>query len=275
MKLEGAQRVAQSFEETLGTPRKVGVILAGAVLMTGLAVVGALFIGGSLVDAREAFADLADHEAAHLGFGASDIDIRGVSGARADEVRAAILPQGRASLFSADPREVRGRVEQLGWVEKASVRRVWPSTLKISVTRRAAFALWKQGPNTAVIDAAGRALSNVRATELKDLPIVIGPGAGPAAQNILAAVENSPTLRGRVVSAARIGDRRWDITLKSGAVLTLPSDEPDRALRTIDRLQASYHLLDRPLARIDLRENGRVSVAPQTELVGGPGLAGA
>jgi cell division protein FtsQ len=82
-------------------------------------------------------------------------------------------------------------------------------------------------------------------------------------------------LRGRVVSAARIGDRRWDITLKSGAVLTLPSDEPDRALKTIDRLQASYHLLDRPLARIDLRENGRVSVAPNTELVGGPGLAGA
>jgi cell division protein FtsQ len=275
MKLEGARRVSQSLNETLGSPRKVGLMLASAVLMTGLAVAGALWIGGSLVDAREAFADIADHEAAQLGFGAASVTITGVSGARADEVRAAILPPGKESLFSAKPAEVRARIEALNWVEKASVRRLWPSSVRINVTRRQAYALWKQGKSTAVVDAAGKQLANVRWNDFTGLPIVIGYGAGPAAQPLLGAVENSPALRGRVVSATRVSDRRWDLTLKSGTVLALPTENTDTAIKLVARLQSNYQLLDRPLGRIDLRQPGRVLVAPRPELAGGPGLVGA
>ena len=268
MKLEGARRVGQSFEDNFGSPRKLGLVLTSAVLITGLAVVGAVWIGGSLVDTREAFAEFADAQAAHVGFAASEIVIAGVSGARADEVREAAMPKGKQSLFSADPGAVRERVEQLNWVEKASVRRLWPSGLKITVTRRQAFALWKQGKDSAVVDAAGQPLVNVRWNEFTGLPIVIGDGAGPSAQPILSAVENSPVLRARVVSATRVGDRRWDLKLKSGTIVALPADGAVSALKMMDGLHAKHGLLDRPLARIDLRQQGRVLVSPRTQSAG-------
>src|SRR5262245_4211541 len=59
MKLEGAARVAQSFGE-ITAPKKLGVMFISAALMAGFAVMGAVWIGGSLLDARETFADIAD-----------------------------------------------------------------------------------------------------------------------------------------------------------------------------------------------------------------------
>lgn len=259
MKLEGAEKVAQSFAE-YGSPRRLGLMLASAVMMTGLAVAGAVWIGGSLVDANEAFSGTIDKEAAQLGFGVSSIDVAGAQGARAEEVRKAVLPPGRESMFSADPHAARERVEQLPWVEKAQIRRVWPGTVRVQITRRQAYALWKRGQDATVVDVAGRNVANVRWNELSGLPIVTGDGAGASAAPLIAAVERTSVLNGRLSSAARVADRRWDLKLKNGAVLTLPAENPAVALNEVERLQACCQILDRPVARIDLRVPGRVVV---------------
>ena len=259
MKLEGASRVAQSFGD-ISTPRRIGIMFVSAALMAGVAVAGAVWIGGSLLDWRDAFADAADSQASRMGFAVTSVVVGGVAGERADQVRAAVLPPDRHSIFSAEPDDVRARVEKLEWVEKASVRRVWPSSLRIDVKRRQAFAVWKKGAQARVIDAAGANVTHARWNDYGGLPIVTGEGAGPMASVILSLVDRQPAVRARFVSATRIGERRWDIKLKSGAVVALPAENPGAALAALGSLQARYGILDRPMARIDLRQPGRLVV---------------
>lgn len=262
MKLEGAHRVAESLQ-ALRSPRKLGLMLAGGVLMLGVAAAGAVWIGGSLMDTREALAGAADRAASYAGFGVKSIAVTGVAGVRADDVRAAALPPGRTSLFSAAPTLVRARVQRLDWVEDARVKRLWPSTLRIDVKRRKAYALWRVNSEAIVIDENGAPLSRPPRDDMANLPVIVGPGAARAAPAMIEALEGQPAIRARLQAAVRVGDRRWDLKLKSGAVVALPEENAPAAVAMIGALDARYQILDRPLARIDLRQPGRLIALPR------------
>jgi cell division protein FtsQ len=253
------------------------VALAGVVLFSGAAIAGAAFLGSSLFDAREAFASASDAAAANTGFAIGAIEIEGVSGARAEEVRALAAPQRRRSLLAADPYEVKARVESLDWVASARVRRLWPTTLIVEVERRRAYARWQEHGEISVIDYNGERLLAERASERQDLPLVVGPGAGPAAEQLLIALENLPELRARVKALVRVGERRWNLELQSGTIVALPETGAPAALAQLEALQASHQLLDRPLATLDMRAPGRLAVRVRPELAGGmrPSLRGA
>jgi cell division protein FtsQ len=273
MKLEGARRVADSFK-AMGSRKNLTMMALSGVLISGAAVAGAAWIGGSLVDAHETIARAADGAAVDMGFGLeAPIDVRGVGDARAAEVRAVALPEGRASLFSATPASVRARVEALPWVEHATVRRLWPGALRIDVTRRQAYALWQHEGAVTVIDAKGAPVRGARWKDYRGLPVVVGAGADETAQPILVTLENMPSIRTRIQALVRIGDRRWNLEMKSGMNVALPEAGAPAALAVLAGLQDQYRLLDRPLARIDLRQPGKMVVLPRDVLAGGPGLA--
>lgn len=249
--------------------KSLALALAGMVLFCGAAIAGAAWMGSSLFDAREAFERTADAAAADIGFAIDDIRIEGVSGARAQEVRAMIVPEGRQSILSLDPAEVKARIESLDWVAAARVRRMWPSTLQVDVQRRQAYARWQEDGEIAVIDVNGERLLAERAADHVALPLVVGAGAGPAAEPLLLALEDLPQVRHRLSALVRVGERRWNVELQSGTTIALPEEQPAIALAQLEALQASHRLLDRPLAQLDLRAPGRLVVRVHPTLAGG------
>lgn len=58
------------------------------------------------------------------------------------QIRDAITAQPLGSFFTADVNELRQRVEQLPWVKKASLRKIWPDRLAVHVTEQQAVAYW-------------------------------------------------------------------------------------------------------------------------------------
>lgn len=250
--------------------RSLMIALAGAVFFCGAAIAGAAWMGANLFDAREAFERAADGAMADIGFGIGEIEVAGVSGARADEVRAMIVPEGRQSLLSLDPIEVKARVESLDWVDNVRVRRLWPSTMHVQVERRQAYARWQEDGEISVIDVNGERLLAERAADHADLPLVVGAGAGPAAQPLLVALEDLPQVRRRLSALIRVGDRRWNLELTSGANVALPETDAPLALAQLEALQSSHRLLDRPVAQFDLRTPGRLAVRVQPALAGAP-----
>ena len=246
---------------------------ASAVLIAGALVAGATFAGGALVDARDRVASAFDHAAADAGFRVTAIHVEGAEGGRRAEVAAAVLAPGRTSLFSAAPIDVKARVERLDWVQRASVARYWPGSVRVRVERRLAVALWDDGRHLAPVDRAGEPIAVMKTNA--GLPRVLGAGAGPAAADVLTHLENRPNLRRQLDTLVRVGDRRWDMRLKSGAVIALPADDLEAAFVRLDRAERAWNLLGRPLARIDLRDPTRIAVLPADVLAGGPGLAGA
>ena len=272
--------------------------LTGLVLFCGAAVAGAAWLGSSLFDAREAFARTADASAAGAGFTIAHVSVAALphasplSPARVQEINAVVVPGGRHSILSLDPDAVKARVEGLDWVASARVRRLWPSTLRIEVARRQAYARWQEDGEIAVIDANGERLLAERAADHPELPLVVGEGAGPAAEPLLIhtevftsgtdegagpaaeplliALESLPQTRARLKALVRVGDRRWNVQLTSGATIALPEEGAPLALAQLESLQTRYRLLDRPVAGIDMRTPGRLAVRLQAELAGAP-----
>lgn len=252
------------------TRKGIGGVLASAVLLCGTAIAGAAWIGGSLFDAHEAVALGSDRIAAAAGFDITDIAVDGVTGARADEVRAIAAPPGRSSLLAADPEAVKARVESLDWVESARVSRLWPSQLHVTVSRRRAVARWQENGAVTLIDVAGERVMAERAADRRDLPLIVGRGAGPASADVLQALEEAPALRTRTRALIRVAERRWNIELKTGALIALPEAAPGEAIRQVEALHGAYALLDRPVERIDLRAPGRMAVTVHPRLAGAP-----
>ncbi|MBL8531328.1 MAG: cell division protein FtsQ/DivIB [Hyphomonadaceae bacterium] len=257
--------------------KSLALALGGVVVFAGLAIAGAAWLGSSLFDVREAMARSADGAAASMGFTVDTIEVEGVNGARAQEVRAVVTPEGRHSVLSLDPADVRTRVESLDWVARARVQRLWPSTMRISVERRQAYARWQEDGEISVIDYNGERLLAERAADHGELPLVVGAGAGPAAEPLLIALENLPQVRARLEALVRVGNRRWNVELVSGTTIALPEQGAAEALAQLERLQSEHRLLDRPLAQIDMRAPGRVAVRVHPVLAGGmrPLLGGA
>jgi cell division protein FtsQ len=252
------------------TGRSLMLALTGAVLFCGAAIAGAAWLGSSLFDVRESFARTADSTAAGLGFVIGEIEVAGVSGARAQEVRGLVVLEGRRSILSLDPIDVKARVESLDWVQSVRVTRLWPSTLVVDVTRRQAYARWQEDGEIAVIDYNGERLLAERAADHPELPLVVGAGAGPAAEPLLIALENLPELRARLKALVRIGGRRWNVELNSGTTIALPEEGASQALAQLESLQTAHALLDRPLAALDMRAPGRLAVRVHPSLAGGP-----
>jgi cell division protein FtsQ len=258
------------------TPRSLVMALTGAGLFIGAGIAGAAWLGSSLFDAREAFARGADGVAASAGFEIGEIEVAAIEGGlaitpqRAAEVRDLIVPEGRHSVLSLDPRDVQARVQSLDWVASARVRRLWPSTMLVEVERRQEYAVWQEDGEVSVIDVNGERLLAERAADHPDLPLVIGAGAGPAAEPLLLALEDLPQVRERLHAMTRVNDRRWDIELMSGAVVALPERGAADALARLERLQTEHALLDRPLSHIDLRVPHRMAVRVHPTLAGGP-----
>jgi cell division protein FtsQ len=263
------------------TGKSLALALTGFVMFIGIAVAGAAWLGSSLFDAREAFARSADAAVANAGFEVDAIQIAALpdapelTEARLTEIRSLIVPAGRHSILALDPADVKARIESLDWVDEVRVRRLWPSTLRVEVERRQEYAVWEDEDGQAtVIDLNGERLLTERAADHVNLLRVSGRAAGPAARPMLSALENLPLLSARIDHLERIGDRRWDVHLISGAVVALPEEGAPEALAQLERLQQQYALLDRPLTRLDMRAPGRLAVRVHPALAGGPLLLG-
>lgn len=280
--IDGMPRLAQiklsgglGGDDVQVTGKSLAVGLTGVVLFVGIALAGATWLGSSLFDAREAFSRSADALAANVGFEIAEVHVDRmpealpITDARKQEVRDLITPDGRHSILALDPQDVRERIEDLDWVASVRVRRLWPSTLKIEIERRREYAIWEVDGERTVIDINGAPLLTESPEDFPHLIRVVGVGAGPASPPVLDALEGLPELRDRIRQVVRVNNRRWDVELRSGAVIALPDEGAPEALRRLEELQADYALLDRPVDSFDMRAPGRLAVRIHPELEGG------
>ena len=89
---------------------------------------------------------------------------------RADLERA-VADVARGGFFTVDVQQVWRAARQLPWVEEVSVRRVWPSELRIQVKERVAVARWG---GDGLLTARGEVFRPGTASLPKDLPQLAG-----------------------------------------------------------------------------------------------------
>lgn len=166
--------------------------------------------------------------------------------------------------FSLD--DARTRIERLTWVQSATVERRLPGTVVVTLIERRPFAVWQSAGRFQLIDRAGQVVAEQDpvkdAAAFSILPLVVGPGAPESAAALLDQLASLPLLRSRVVAAIRVGERRWNLRLSSGADVLLPEGNELAAMTRLLELHASQTLLDRPVQTLDMRGGDRLVVRP-------------
>lgn len=197
---------------------------------------------------------------AWAGFGIENVRITGQSETNEVNVLDALDIGQYPSLLTLDIEAARERIETLPWVKHAALKKLFPDTLEISIVERDPYALWQHAGKIALIDDAGRVITETVGERYAGLPRVIGAGADAMATRYTALLAKFPTIASRTRGGILISENRWTLVLDNGVELMLPAEDPEAALATVAALDARDSLLSREIAAIDLRQPGPMIV---------------
>ena len=215
--------------------------------------------GGYLEDVKHA---LSDRPAAGMGLVAAKVDVRGLTWQSPEKVLAALGVQPGEPLVGFSPARARRLLENLDWVKHAEVLRRYPNGLIITIEERQPVARWRIDGQEVLVDAQGVSMASPDVTRFAHLPLMAGEDANRKAASLVNLLSATPELFSRLAWAEYVGRRRWNLHMKNGPVVLLPERDAGAALHRLMRLQARHGILDRALARLDLRDETRLVLAP-------------
>lgn len=206
------------------------------------------------------FNDAREWAAGASGLRVGTIALTGNHHVSREEVLASAGITGTTSLVFLDVEQARERLKQNPWIADATLLKLYPRDLQITIREREAFALWQKQGHVTVIAADGTVLEPYVAPRLLRLPLVVGDGAGTKAKELLGSLQHYPALREFVYASILVGERRWNLRLKNGIEVLLPETATAAALERLAALDAEKNLITRDLVLIDLRLPDRVTV---------------
>ena len=202
------------------------------------------------------------HLAHQAGFELHNVNVRGTKNLNELKVyQIALTNRDRAMPF-VDLDEVRGQLMELSWVEDARVSRQLPDTLVIDIVERKPVAVLAKPDRMVLIDATGRELENVSEGRAKGKLVLSGPGAGRQVAALSVLLDAAPALRPQLKGAEWIGNRRWNLTFKTGQLLALPEGKTESAksLITFAQLDGRNRLLGGKAVAFDMRAGDRIYI---------------
>lgn len=165
-----------------------------------------------------------------------------------------------APILAFDINAAKQRVDALPWVRTATVERMLPDTILVSINEREPLALWQLDKKLHLIDAEGAVILTEGLENYADLLMVVGEGAQARAAELIATLGVEPDLMMYVRAATWVGDRRWNLHLKGGIDVRLPEDNPTAAWTRLAEYHRNHQVLDKNVTVLDLRIPDRLIV---------------
>lgn len=190
---------------------------------------------------------------AGMGFKVNDILVTGRDRIPAADLLAHLQIDHNAPIFGISIAEAQKSIAEIPWVKDVAVTRRLPDKIVVDITERQPVALWQYQKKLSVIDETGRALSASNLDAYQKLPLIVGEDAPQHVQELLGLLKAEPDVASQLVSAARIGGRRWNLQLKNDITVKLPEQDVELALRELVAMAQDDHLLDKNIRTIDLR----------------------
>lgn len=237
----------------------------GAGVLTAV-VIGAfsaygIALGGHVEEAKGVGMDLADAAANIAGFKIREVNLSGHYHVTPQQILQAAGIKGSTSILFVNADDMRTKLEELPWIQSASVRKQFPDRIDIAIVERQAFALWQVNGEIKVISRDGTPITAYSDDpRYVDLPIVVGEGAQKHVGEIVDALARLPDLKTQVRAAILVAERRWTLKMRNGIDVRLPEKGMEGALTELVALDRDKKLLTRDITIVDLRLPDRVTV---------------
>ena len=234
-------------------------LAASLLILAGSATYGVIKGGhtGEIVSALKDVRDMAGNAA---GFRITGIAFSGNKHLNREEILARAGVTGTTSLLFFDVADARSRLMADPRIAEATILKLSPDRLQITVTERKPFALWQVNGRVSVIADDGSVLENYVSRPFVDLPLLVGKGAETRAKEFMQLLDAYPDVRTNLRASVLVAERRWNLRLKNGLEIKLPESEVAQALDRLVTLDREQHITNRDIVNIDLRMPDRVSV---------------
>jgi cell division protein FtsQ len=195
-----------------------------------------------------------------VGLSLDQVTISGISQMSENEVLAAAGIDAKLSLVFLDVNDLRERLERVPMVKSATVRKLYPNELVITLAEREAHAIWQNNGELFVIAADGTVIDLMQDERYLNLPFVVGEGANARNKEYLALLEAAGPLKSRVRAGSLVAGRRWTLKMDNGMDVRLPEIGAADALARLAKLEHEQKILEKDVLAIDLRMADRVVV---------------
>jgi len=259
-----------ALKGALGKPRKRATPIWRSRWMTGglsLVMVGLVLAGvwwgvasGAAVRVVEDVRWRAIALSSKVGFRVNEILVVGRSETSQKDLRQAMRLDRGAPILAFDLEAARKRVELLPWVHRATVERMLPDTILLTVEERRALAIWQHKGAFALIDYRGEVIMKSGLERFGDLVVVVGQDAPVKTAELLATLDTQPELRRLVKAAVWVGGRRWNLRLAGNIDVRLPEDDTAGAWTRLAEYERVHQVLERDVQILDLRIPDRLIV---------------
>jgi cell division protein FtsQ len=140
-------------------------------------------------------------------------------------IQVLLKPVVKTGFFSTDLQAIQVIVNDLAWVERAEVQRVWPDTIAIRIYEQQAAARWQQ---QSMLNKWGEVFTPENAETFVQLPFMDGPNrqAHKLFQTMGEVVQGLNT-RDLSLQSLQVSERQsWQMTLGNGIYLQLGREQP-------------------------------------------------
>lgn len=200
-----------------------------------------------------------------LGFTVQEILVMGRGQTTRRELLDAVQAERGAPILTLDLDAAKQRLEALPWIRSATIERMLPNTVFITVAERTPFALWQNKGQFALIDSEGKVIIKEGIERFADLFQVVGDDAPAHAATLLTMLATQPELLTEAKAAVRVGGRRWNILMNNGINVHLPEDNAETAWARLAEYERTHQVLDRDIKVLDLRIPDRLIVRRSTK----------
>ncbi len=198
--------------------------------------------------------------ASDAGFEVNQVRVTGTKRMDERSVYAVALAQKDRPMPQVDIEALRSELMGLSWVKDARVSVQLPDTLAIDIVERTPHAVLQRPDTLVLIDAEGEELSPVSRENAGEMLVISGAGSARQVTELDSLLASAPALRPQVEAAEWLGNRRWNLTFKTGQVLALPEGArtSKEALVQFARMDGQNRLLGGKVATFDMRAPPRI-----------------
>lgn len=188
-------------------------------------------------------------------FKVETMNVEGVSEERAELVRAALEIELPTSALKLDRDDIRARLADLSFIEDVSLRIGLGEGIDVNITPRTPALVYFDGTHFETVDSKGYVVAIVEGPDPSGaLPLVTGAGAQFAAEEAVKLMKVLAPYQDKIKGLVRVGERRWNIELLSGAMIMLPAERPFDALRLLLSSEKNAEALSRDIKVFDYRD---------------------
>ena len=229
-------------------------------LLIFAAILAATWALGSITGANAVLQAEGARIAGDAGFRVRHVRVSGTERMNEMAVYERALAQKDQPMPLLDVAALREELLALPWVADARVSRRLPDTLAIDIVERREHAVLAKPDRLVLIDSEGRVLEPIAPAKVGERLVISGPGAQRRVSALDRLLDAAPALKPQVAGAEWVGNRRWNLTFKTGQLLALPEGEgAAAALVRFARLDGTNRLLGGRVAAIDMRVPGQAA----------------